>query len=310
MNDVVVIGGETYISSRRASEISGYSRDHIGYLARRGDISARQVGGNWYISELSLSHYKKKIDAIPSKLPTASSREQDPESIISLDGREYVSAQKGAELTGYHEDYVGQLCREGKILSRRIGTRWFIEREALVAHRKEKNALLAAVQAEAVGLGVSKRIAIRTQEDAGGPYMIYSSDYSDLAPVLKAKSSDRNTVYRQDEMPISSHISDIRPSADPLREFSWNMKKKARRERRGAIGGITVAAATIVIAITIGYISYGEKAIYAYRNLENGNYALSGKAMDVLESALVAVESVIAPEVGYQRVKGPENANF
>ena len=38
---------------------------------------------------------------------------------LTLDGVKYISAKRAADLTQYSKDYVGQLCREGKILASR-----------------------------------------------------------------------------------------------------------------------------------------------------------------------------------------------
>src|SRR3989344_2053381 len=151
MSDEVFLEGKSYVSAKRASEISGYARDYIGQLARGGLIGAQRVGGLWYVSLDSLTTYQKNADSLthvqPQKPP-----QQDLDSIVSFDGKDYVSASKAAKLTSYNQDYVGQLARAGKILSRQIGNRWYVERAGLLAHKSQKDALLGAVQAEAVGL--------------------------------------------------------------------------------------------------------------------------------------------------------------
>ena len=45
MAEEVVLEGREYISSKRASEITQYSQDYIGQLARGGVIDAKRVGG-------------------------------------------------------------------------------------------------------------------------------------------------------------------------------------------------------------------------------------------------------------------------
>ena len=54
----IVIDGEIYISSRRASKQSGYASDYITFLAREGKIKSRIIGRTRFISEKSLANYK------------------------------------------------------------------------------------------------------------------------------------------------------------------------------------------------------------------------------------------------------------
>jgi hypothetical protein len=50
MSDEMVIEGKTYISSKRAAQVSGYAQDYIGQLARGGAIDAQRVGGLWFVN--------------------------------------------------------------------------------------------------------------------------------------------------------------------------------------------------------------------------------------------------------------------
>jgi excisionase family DNA binding protein len=52
--DELNLKGKKYISSKRASEITGYTKDYVGQLARGGKISAERVGRAWYIDEEAL----------------------------------------------------------------------------------------------------------------------------------------------------------------------------------------------------------------------------------------------------------------
>lgn len=54
----MTIGDKTYISSKRAAEITGYAKDYIGQLCREGRVNARLVGRNWYVLEESLRSHR------------------------------------------------------------------------------------------------------------------------------------------------------------------------------------------------------------------------------------------------------------
>ena len=40
--------------------------------------------------------------------------------------RQYVSSKRAAKITGYAKDYVGQLCREGRVSARLVGRNWYV----------------------------------------------------------------------------------------------------------------------------------------------------------------------------------------
>ena len=42
-----------------------------------------------------------------------------------------ISLAKAAEITGYHQDYLGQLCRLGRLPAKKVGRNWFTTDEAL-----------------------------------------------------------------------------------------------------------------------------------------------------------------------------------
>lgn len=185
MSDVsnqIDLGGAIYISSRRASEITGYAQDYIGQLARSGQIDARRVSGLWYVLEDSLKKHKERADEfIPQ--PPKRSAERSMEASVAFDGRDYVSAQRASKLTGYTADYVAQLAREDKVPSRQVGNRWYVDREELLAHKKEKDSLLAAVQSDSVGLAIPEPEASKEPE-TGTHFSYLPADEMNPVPTI------------------------------------------------------------------------------------------------------------------------------
>lgn len=58
--DELYFKGVRFISSKRASEITGYTKDYIGQLCRAEKIDSRLVGRNWYVNERSIYTYRTK----------------------------------------------------------------------------------------------------------------------------------------------------------------------------------------------------------------------------------------------------------
>ncbi|MBI5003521.1 helix-turn-helix domain-containing protein [Candidatus Kaiserbacteria bacterium] len=52
---------------------------------------------------------------------------------IFFDGMHYVSAREAAESSGFTRDYVGRLCRDGKVCGKRIGKLWYVDKNSFQA---------------------------------------------------------------------------------------------------------------------------------------------------------------------------------
>ena len=104
MSDEITFAGKSYVSSKRASKISGYAQDYIGQLARSGQIEAQRIGGLWYISMESLLGYRKDTPVVSENDPSSAvvtSDEHSPltasadvDSFVSFDGKDYISASR------------------------------------------------------------------------------------------------------------------------------------------------------------------------------------------------------------------------
>ncbi len=54
---------------------------------------------------------------------------------IIIEGKKYIPSKQAAKLTGYAKDYVGQLCREGRVPARLVGRSWYVLESAIKDHR-------------------------------------------------------------------------------------------------------------------------------------------------------------------------------
>ena len=53
---------------------------------------------------------------------------------LEFNGKIYISSKRGGEITGYTHDYIGQLCRSGKVKGQLVGRTRFVDKESLLAH--------------------------------------------------------------------------------------------------------------------------------------------------------------------------------
>lgn len=49
--------------------------------------------------------------------------------------KKYISSKQAAKATGYAKDYIGQLCREGRVPARLVGRSWYVLETAIKDHR-------------------------------------------------------------------------------------------------------------------------------------------------------------------------------
>ena len=54
---------------------------------------------------------------------------------ILIEEKKFVSSKRAAKMTGYAKDYIGQLCREGRVPARLIGRSWYVLETAIQDHR-------------------------------------------------------------------------------------------------------------------------------------------------------------------------------
>ncbi len=240
MSGELTIEGVVYISSKRASEITGYSQDYVGQLARAGKILGKRVGGLWYIVADSLSGYKDVAETYTPSPPTEVPKSSEDSSIVTLEGKTYVSAARAAKQTSYHQDYIGQLARSGKILSKQIGKRWYVDVEALKSHKKEKDALLGAVQVTAVGLDKSAQQAAKDTKDVNpadpydvGLHYTYKAEASPLIPAIEVKrtSEPSSAAFASSDLEHQIPIRVVRTSINSTRTYQQeeNVDKKTSR---------------------------------------------------------------------------------
>ena len=59
---------------------------------------------------------------------------------LLIEEKRYVSSKRAAQVTGYAKDYIGQLCREGRVPARLVGRNWYVLETAINDHRFGKQA--------------------------------------------------------------------------------------------------------------------------------------------------------------------------
>lgn len=307
MSEELFLEGKTYVSSKRAAVETGYAQDYIGQLARKGLIDAQRVGGLWYVHLESLAQYQRNSASYAPVVPQATPRELD--SVVTFDGKDYISASKAAKMTGYNQDYIGQLARSGKILSRQIGNRWYVDREMLLAHKAQKDSLLAAVQADAVGIPRRESFTASqgTPEAESGPFLTYiKEDTKDLMPVIRT-----SPVLEHAKTPTAARTPDHQPSrVSPIVMDDIRMtpaKKVSRRASRKTMVRAAEfgVALTFVIVLSYGFTTLQSGSIYTVNRVtgpQNASHNIfTASAASAADHVITMLEQWVAPQLTYTR---------
>lgn len=307
MSDEIILHEKMYVSSKKAAEQTGYAQDYIGQLCRGGLIDAERVGGLWYVSIESLQNYEKNAEVARSFVPVSSGSGEN-ESSLTFEGKDYISASRASKLSGYNQDYVGQLARAGKIPSRQIGNRWYVDSVALLAHKSEKDALLAAVQSQSVGLQPTiKPIIADTTEISSKPKSVistYMQESRDLIPVIPEKetlvqypmsnfSEIRTPSITRAELKTSSEIQ--RPLLVPKKTFV------ARKRPSTRVLTTSFGALTIILMISVGIFTFKDAETLAINSDAINLERMTAGAAEAAGSMGDIVENWISPLLVYNR---------
>jgi len=54
---------------------------------------------------------------------------------LVIGDKTYISSKRAAAITGYAKDYIGQLCREGRVEAKLVGRSWYVYEPSIKKHR-------------------------------------------------------------------------------------------------------------------------------------------------------------------------------
>lgn len=113
-------------------------------------------------------------------------------------GKEYISASRAAKRTGYAGDYIGQLCRTGKIPGKLIERTWYVDLDSLLAHKRTRQLGKPRRAPELPVQKAKENIALKIQAvpveislpaPAGNAEIRYEKDTTPLLPLIARKST-------------------------------------------------------------------------------------------------------------------------
>lgn len=120
-----------------------------------------------------------------------------------LEGKKYISSKRASEISDYTSDYIGQLCRGGKLECKMVGRTWFVTEESLHLHK-----------ASVVQLEASRN---RIQNIYGGKSAAPAASTvttSAVAAKIEEKVEEKKEIV---EVPALTYMADDRPLMPELK---------------------------------------------------------------------------------------------
>lgn len=148
---------------------------------------------------------------------------------VVLDGISYTKAAEVAKKFGYTSDYVGQLCRSGKVDAQLIGRSWYVSEDSIQSHKKQryqkspKTPTVRAIKPKQVLVNknrqnektINNKIDIATDEKTYQLSVRKSLPKKPVLPITRNKLDKNfeeriqwkaNTVYEQDEKDLMPEL--------------------------------------------------------------------------------------------------------
>jgi len=247
--DELTIGDKTYISSKRAAEITGYAKDYIGQLCREGRVNARLVGRNWYVLEESLRSHRfgeepekgeeKEEHKVPEATPISPTWEvpryqaEEPVRISEL-----LDTEHGAAEETFHEE-ARPTAQQSVIADMQLAWKdWFLKRE----HEQEEVVEAPVTDAnDSQGKNLEAHELESTEEsEEAVPVHIerVSREEEQLEEIILSEKEEPEVIF---------HQSNVRNEI--FKERKMSLQPKNRLERPAAVLSTVVALISLSIVL-------------------------------------------------------------
>jgi len=120
---------------------------------------------------------------------------------LTVEGKNYVKASVIARDLGYTADYVGQLCRAGKVKAELVGRTWYVDKDSIKSHKTTRYRSVHKKTVDAL----KDDIAIALKEAPANTFGAHFYDHSkksnvqsylqDTAALIPEVSKEREKVY-------------------------------------------------------------------------------------------------------------------
>ncbi len=110
----------------------------------------------------------------------------------------YITSSRAAQLSGYSQDYVGQLCRNSRIDCKRVSGEWQVSLTSLLAYKKRFNPDMAPVSVVNINTDCDTSHAVSTNASADISNSHQDSIIEEGQIFLSSADASKQTGYSQD----------------------------------------------------------------------------------------------------------------
>lgn len=102
--------------------------------------------------------------------------------VLTLGEKKYVKASVIARDLGYTADYVGQLCRGGKVDAKLFGRSWYVNKDSIGDHKNTRYRSTQAKSVQAVRIHLEEAIKTETPKRELGRSLFYTHSQLKASP--------------------------------------------------------------------------------------------------------------------------------
>ena len=198
--------------------------------------------------------------------------------VITVGGKEYISVKQASEITKYSKDYVGQLCRAGKIKCVMPVRTWWVDEASLLLHMKTSEELVRTYAKKAYSPTLSAAPAPLAMEPipqtdpltVAAPTRLEAiPDAEPLVPPVPAPAVPARRVvhfkspfvYENDERPLIPELTKT-----VARHFVVEPELKKKQSARSAVRSFAPRALTKQIALAMLVLGFTAGSVFAAMN--------------------------------------------
>ena len=315
MKDTYTNQGKNYISSKRASEISDYSSDYVGQLCREGKLDCDRVGHIWFITEDSLRAHMTRVwseDALRGRANNLKKRSikeprRSAEVAQAADDVKRISSKQAALFSGYAPDYIGQLCRSGKLDAVMIGKTWFVVEDSLKSHMdkireealaKEQEAILKGREALLKAQQAQRNQAKKEFDD------LTIGELKDLSRMNFSSMIENEGAIRAGEKAVANMqewriVNGQRVAVSPMQNATLGHKLPAARLSRFHVAAIKSVVYVVLFMVLVGAGSFSFVKVFNKPNNATSSpivanvYDAAVSITNILTRAFISIAAII-----------------
>lgn len=248
--DELTLDGNTYLSSKRAAQVTGYAKDYVGQLCREGRVAARLVGRNWYVLESSILEHRFGAEEVQKneEMP-----HNQPERTWESPMYSAESPQMVPELRPKPIEIAQEVIATNKTVLADMQSAWQEWFDTQASEEKmlpEPSNMLLEDPEDVASKEQSLIESLPTPEEEPGEVSVPIHIERETEPAYVAPVP----VVEEPAVPVMTHRSQVRPM---VAETPYKAPRRVRRSSgsaataNGALKALFIGVAGIAIAVTV-----------------------------------------------------------